>query len=141
MFWNKSKFKFSRKSIKELETCHPDLQRLFKEVIKQFDCSVIGGHRSNEQQNEFFKKGYTKLKGGQSKHNLKPSRAVDVCPYHEKKPNIDWECLGNFYVFAGYVLGVADQMDIKIRWGGSWNGSYDVRINKFNDLPHFQLED
>ena len=44
--------------MKELNTCHPELQRLFKEVIKQFDCSVIGGYRSNEQQEEFYRKGF-----------------------------------------------------------------------------------
>ena len=136
MFWNKSKFKFSRKSIRELETCHPDLQRLFKEVIKQFDCSIIGGRRSNEQQNEFFKKGYTKLRGGQSKHNNDPSLAVDVCPYP-----IDWKNKERFIYFAGYVKGIASQMNIKIRWGGDWDSDNIMKDQTFNDLPHFQLED
>lgn len=134
MFWNKSNFKFSRKSMKELETCHPELQRLFKEVIKQFDCSVIGGYRSNEQQEEFYRKGFSKLRGGQSKHNYHPSLAVDVCPYP-----IDWENKERFILFAGYVKGVANRLGIKIRWGGDWDSDNFMKDQTFNDLPHFEL--
>lgn len=132
--------KFSRKSKDKLDTCHTDLQRLFSEVVKTYDCTIIQGHRTLEEQEELYRQGLSQLKGGKSKHNKNPSYAVDVAPYHKQNPNIDWNCTGNFYLFAGYVLGMAQKMNIKIRWGGSWDGSNDIRKNKFNDLVHFELD-
>ncbi len=134
MFWKKPKYKFSRRSLKELSTCHPELQRLFKEVIKEFDCSVLGGYRSDEEQEEFFRKGYSKLRGGQSKHNHHPSLAIDVAPYP-----IDWKNIERFIYFAGYVKGMSRQMGIKIRWGGDWDSDNFMKDQSFNDLPHFEL--
>jgi peptidoglycan L-alanyl-D-glutamate endopeptidase CwlK len=130
---------FGRRSKEQLSSCHADLQKLFNEVIKHYDCTILEGHRSNEEQEELFNQGKSKLKAGKSKHNNTPSLAVDVAPYHIKKPNIDWDCADNFYLFSGYVLGVANQLGIKIRWGGSWDKTLDVRNNKFNDLVHFEL--
>ena len=130
---------FGRKSKEQLSSCHPDLQSLFNEVIKHYDCTILEGHRSNERQEKLFHQGQSKLRACQSKHNQSPSLAVDVAPYHIKKPNIDLNCTNNFYLFSGYVLGVANQLGIKIRWGGYWDKTLDVRNNKFNDLVHFEL--
>lgn len=129
---------FGKDSLARLSTCHPDLQKLFNEVIKHYDCTIIEGHRSDEDQLKAFERGKSKIKSG-GMHNKTPSLAVDVAPYYAKQPSIDWECSENFYTFAGYVIATAQQMKIKIRWGGSWNGSLDARENKFNDLVHFEL--
>ena len=43
--------RFGRTSLKRLNTCDEDLQALFKEVVKYFDCSVIEGHRNEARQN------------------------------------------------------------------------------------------
>ena len=67
--------KFSNKSKRLLKTCHQDLQDLFNEVIKYCDCKIIEGFRSPERQDELFDQERTKLKGGESKHNVKPSLA------------------------------------------------------------------
>lgn len=131
--------KFSSKSLANLKSCHKDLQKLFLEVVEKFDCTILEGHRSNAKQDELFKSKKSKVRAGQSKHNKTPSLAVDVAPYHKKYPNIDWDNVENFYIFAGYVLATADKLNIKIRWGGSWDMSLDVRNNKFNDLVHFEL--
>ena len=71
-----------------------------------------------------------------SKHNKLPSKAVDVAPYP-----IDWNDPDRFYHFAGYVRGIAEGMGIKIRWGGDWNGNFDLKDQNFYDLPHFELLD
>jgi len=60
--------------------------------------------------------------------------AVDVAPYP-----IDWDDLGGFYMFAGYVLRVAETMGIKIRYGGDWDGDRKTTDQRFKDLPHFEL--
>ena len=43
-------------------------------------------------------------------------------------------------LFAGFVLGVANQMGIKLRWGGDWDQDFEVQDNKFDDFPHFELK-
>lgn len=45
---------FGTKSKEKLETCHPKLQQLFNEVIKYVDCTVIWGHKTEEQQENDF---------------------------------------------------------------------------------------
>jgi peptidoglycan L-alanyl-D-glutamate endopeptidase CwlK len=127
-------FKFSQRSKDKLITCHPDLVRLFNEVIKHYDCSVLEGYRSNERQEQLFDDKKTKLRGGQSKHNQNPSLAVDVAPYP-----IRWNEPERFYHFGGFVLATAKQLNIPIRWGGDWDGDGDVTDQSFNDLPHFEL--
>jgi len=128
--------KFSIKSETKLNSCHPDLIKIFNEVIKNYDCTIIEGYRSNTRQEELFDQGKSKLKAGQSKHNKVPSMAVDVVPYP-----IDWNDKIRFYHFVGYVKGVADQLNIKIRCGADWDGDNDLKDQTFFDLPHFELED
>ena len=41
---------FSIVSKQRLNTCHQDLQKLFNEVIKHYDCAVIQGARSDFDQ-------------------------------------------------------------------------------------------
>ena len=43
---------FSQRSLNKLSTCHPDLQMLFTHVVKYYDCTVLSGHRGEEEQNE-----------------------------------------------------------------------------------------
>ena len=126
--------KFGKRSKRNLESAHEDLQELFLEVVKHFDCTVICGHRGELEQNKAYKDGFSKVKFPKGRHNANPSNAVDVCPYP-----VDWNDLGRFRYFAGYVMGVATQMGIRIRWGGDWNQDTQVKDNKFNDLPHFEL--
>lgn len=126
--------KFGKKSEERLATCHVDIQRLFNEVIKHYDCTVTCGHRGKDEQDEAVRTGVSKLAWPNSKHNSLPSKAVDVVPFP-----IDWEDMSRFYHFGGFVLAVAKQLGIKIRWGGDWNGDLKFRDEKFKDLPHFEL--
>ena len=127
--------KFSNRSKERLATCHADLQRLFNEVIKKYDCAILEGHRSNERQEELYHQGKSKLRAGFSKHNENPSIAVDVAPYP-----INWNDRNRFYHFVGYVKGVADQLGIEIRCGADWDGDNDLHDQTFFDLPHFELK-
>lgn len=126
--------KFGKASNARLDQCHPDLQRLFREVVKYHDCTVICGHRGKEEQEEAFRTGRSKLRFPRSKHNKFPALAVDVVPYP-----IDWKDTSRFYFFAGYVLGVAQRMGINIRWGGDFNRDLNLKNDSFIDMPHFEL--
>ena len=133
--------KYSKTSKEKLMTCVPDLIRLFNEVIKGYDCTIIYGHRDVNEQFELFKKGRKEVNGvwivenrseivtwkdgikKLSKHNYYPSEAIDVVPYP-----IDWIDIGRFKEFVEYVRGVANSLDIKIRYGAEWG-----------DYPHYEV--
>ncbi|MFA9409466.1 MAG: M15 family peptidase [Candidatus Dadabacteria bacterium] len=133
-------YSFSNRSIKNLESAHPDLQRLFNEVIKVIDCTVIFGHRTKEQQEEQFELGHTSLHFPRSLHNPKPSLAVDVVPYYANhKPHIDWHDTDKFYYFAGVVKGIASQLGIAITWGNDWDNDNDFKDTRWVDMPHYEL--
>jgi len=127
--------KFGKTSKQRLSTCHKDLQKVFNEVIKHVDCSILEGHRSGERQDKLFEEGKTKVKYPNGRHNANPSRAVDVAPYP-----IDWDDRERFHLFAGFVIGIAKSMGITLRWGGDWNMNFEVDDNQFDDFPHFELK-
>lgn len=138
-------YKFSNRSKNNLATADEKLQRVFNEVIKEFDCTIICGHRTPEEQFELFKKGREKIDGWwkvvdkskvvtnvdgstkKSKHNYYPSKAVDVVPYP-----LDWNNLESFKLLGSVVKRKAMELGINIEWGGDWTS--------FKDYPHFQIK-
>ena len=128
--------RFGSRSINRLKTCDQKLQELFYEVVKHFDCSIIEGNRGEERQNKAYADGKSKVKYPNGKHNKFPSGAVDVAPYP-----IDWSDRDRFHYFGGFVLGVAKQMGMNIRWGGDWNQDTETKDNKFDDLVHFEIKE
>lgn len=126
--------KFSESSEAKLDTCHYDLRKVFYVVVQKYDCSILVGHRTEAEQNEAFGKGNSQVKWPDSKHNSKPSRAVDVAPYP-----IDWKDRYRFAHFAGYVQGTAQMLGVGLRWGGDWDRDNDFTDQTFDDLVHFEL--
>jgi len=124
-------FKYSKRSQLKLSTCDERLQQLFNEVIKHRDCTVIWGHRGEEDQNRAFENGYSKAKWPDSEHNDLPSNATDVMPYHPDEPHIRWDDTQGLIEFANFVEGIAAVMGIKVRWGG--------RFKSFFDGAHWEL--
>jgi peptidoglycan L-alanyl-D-glutamate endopeptidase CwlK len=134
--------RFSETSKSKLSGCHRDLQTLFNHIILDRDCTVICGFRDEIAQNTAFSEGNTQKKWPDSKHNTQPSLAVDVAPYEAS--GVDWGKLQSAE-FAGYVMGVADQLlrigsiSHRIRRGVDWDGDYDVDDTKFWDACHFEI--
>jgi peptidoglycan L-alanyl-D-glutamate endopeptidase CwlK len=133
--------KFSQSSFSKLSTCHPDLQVLFYEIIKYFDCTILEGYRNEEDQEKAFRTGNTKLHYPHGNHNKTPSLAVDVAPYP-----INFSDTKLSLWFGGYVMGIAQRlkeegkMTHSVRWGGSWDGLGKlVRAGQLNDANHFEL--
>lgn len=127
---------FSETSYTRLETCHPDLQLLAREVIKIKDCTVIFGHRDEADQNRAFDEGKSKVKWPGSKHNKLPSDALDLAPWP-----LDWRDWKSFYFLGGIVMAKAHDLGIPIRWGGDWDGDGDLKDQNFYDLAHFELKE
>jgi len=130
--------RFSKRSLENLSTCHPLLQLVAKEAIKYVDFSVIWGHRPEDKQDMFFREGFSDLKWPFSKHNKVPSEAFDIVPWP-----INWDDRERFFYLAGVILTVAKNNSVKeisLRWGGAWDGSFNVKGQR-DDLAHFELLD
>ena len=125
---------YSKRSKERLETCDARLQRLFNEVIKEWDCTILCGHRGKEEQDEAFRQHRSKVQWPNGKHNSLPSRAVDVMPCP-----IDWHDIARLEQFANFVIRKADELGIRVRWGGDWNQNGTSRDERFFDGPHFEL--
>ena len=126
---------FSTTSKQKLNTCDQALQTLMNEAIKFVDFAVIWGWRDPEEQHKAFLAGNSKLDSGKgSLHETYPSRAVDIAP-----SPIDWKDRDRFILLAGIILGIANRMNIPIRWGGDWNGNFSIKDERFQDLGHFEL--
>jgi|TARA_R100001082_G_C4362524_1_gene160124 peptidoglycan L-alanyl-D-glutamate endopeptidase CwlK len=130
--------KFGKRSKQRLQGVDSKLINVLNEVCKYFDITVIEGIRSQERQNELVAQGKSKTKFG--KHVQ--GKAVDIAPYP-----IDWNARDDFHYLGGFVLGIASQMGINVRWGGDWSDSSlsqnrrTTKDNNFDDLVHFELKE
>lgn len=134
--------RFSRSSKKRLATCDARLQNILNQVIKYYDCKVLCGHRSKEEQNAAYnsRPQRSKVKWPKGKHNTTPSLAVDVAPYPiPYEWGEDWRDRVKFYELKAIIFFVAAQQDVNIRFGGDWDNDKDYKDNKFNDLVHFEI--
>lgn len=125
---------FSQKSLNKLFTCHPDLQKLFLEVIQDTDCTIIEGYRTKYEQDKAFYSGNSQLKYPNGNHNTYPSTAVDVwpCPVPKKEDGTIDDNSPAWDNFAKKVFSVAESLGINVVWGGSWESLV--------DKPHWELK-
>lgn len=131
------KFKFSKRSLAEIETLEPDLQIVLSKVMNWqiIDFTVIQGVRTIEEQKELVRTGKSRTMN--SKHlpnRFGMSEAVDIAPWP-----IDWNDPERFFFLGGLVFAAAEEMGVKLRWGGDWDSDKDFRDQTFIDLPHFEL--
>ena len=127
--------KFSKRSLSNLESCHAILQALAHEVIKNFDITIIEGHRGKAKQMEAYASGASSLKWPKSKHNILPSLAFDAIPY----PFVSWsgeaaeasfEAMGDAVLDAWQKLPQSLTEGYTLTWGGTW---------KMRDMVHFEI--
>ena len=138
-------YSYSATSRERLESCHPDLQVIWDEVIQWIDCAVFCGHRGEAKQRLAYLENKSKVRWPDSKHNSKPSMAIDSGPYFVEIHNTDWDDSLAFARFAGRIDQIADQLlkagaiSHSIRWGGDWSMNGRSTDQTFFDLPHFEL--
>ena len=142
--------KFSKTSIRNLESCHKDLQTLCEYMIQHYDFSVVYGHRSMNIQNDLFKKGRRLIPGFKgdrrehyqivdkqkvvtyrgfekpSKHNAMPSNAVDIIPWPT-----GWSNAYKIYELAGFAkasylyLKEIGEIENELIFGADWKNPAD----------------
>jgi len=125
-------------SQRKLLGAHWDFQIIIQKAIKitPIDFTVIESHRIKYIQDQYFKEGKSKVKYPKGKHNTIPSNAIDVVPYVNNA--VSWN-MAHCLVLAGVILTVANEMGIKIRWGGDWDMDGEpVTDQNFQDLVHYE---
>lgn len=152
-------YRFSRISQQRLDTLDPKLQDILNEAIKHIDFSIMQGYRSKEEQNRLYPK-FTKLRYPHSKHNRRPSLAVDICPFirpfgaitghpsqieglmiktGRRKREVEDFVVKSYARLMGNIERIAFEKDIKIRLGMDWTMDFNMLDQNFHDLAHIEL--
>lgn len=100
------------------------------EITKiDFGIPETGGVRTPQQQHQLFLDLLSKADGMYKRSKHQDGLALDVFAYH--KGEAKW---GTKYLaqVACAFLQAANELGIKIKWGGLWS--------TFRDMPHFELE-
>lgn len=127
-------FKFGKRSLDNLATCHPVLQTLAKKALEKnlLDFTVICGHRSKADQDAAFKAGTSGLRWPKSYHNRTPSLAMDLVPYPLNwKAIADFEALGILIEETWEDMTEEEKGGFDLFWGKNWV--------KLVDYPHWQI--
>lgn len=142
-------FRFSANSLKRLETCDERLQQVaVRAMAKQIiDFGISYGWRSEREQNALFDARRSKLRWPHSKHNAldvlgEPcARAFDAYPYIRDggKGFIPQTDTRYWYFLAGIIHAAAEEVGVKLRWGGDWDTDTFYGDQTFDDLGHFEL--
>jgi len=128
-----------------LNQCEGQLRELFHRVDTIVQVEILPSTiRTLEQQKAFVAAGTSKTMD--SKHLISPehpfSRAVDAGPYPHRWPQEGskdaWKDWARLYYFAGVVVAVGREMGIDVRYGGDWNGNFELKDENFFDGVHFE---
>jgi peptidoglycan L-alanyl-D-glutamate endopeptidase CwlK len=130
-------FKLSKNSLDKLSGVNPALQNVVKRAIEisTVDFAVVQGNRTQAEQNALYEQGRTKpgkVVTWTRKSNHIGGRAVDLAPFVKGK--IEWDDngkLGLWPKIANAMQQAANELGVKIGWGGNWQ--------KTKDRPHFEL--
>lgn len=124
---NKIEYKLSQRSLDKLQGVHRDLQRVIKEAITRspYDFGITEGLRTIERQKQLVAEGKSRTMNSRHLKGL----AVDIACYING--NVTWD-FAVYKEVADHIKAVAKLNDVKITWGGDWEG--------FRDGPHFQIE-
>ena len=119
-------YKLSQRSLDRMKGVDEKLVRVIKRAIEltPIDFTVTEGLRTPERQKELVAKGASQTFN--SKHII--GRAVDIAALPDNKLSWDVE---HYITISKYVKQAADELGIKIRWGGDFKS--------FFDGPHYEL--
>lgn len=119
-------FKFSQRSLDNLDGVHPDLQAVAHKALElaSIDFVVIEGLRSVSRQKKLFESGASRTMN--SRHLT--GHAIDIAAWVDGTVRWDWPL---YDVLAVYFKKAANDLGVKIIWGGDWQS--------FKDGPHYEL--
>ena len=124
--------KLGKRSLERLKGVDTLLVNVLNQAIKHFDFTIIEGLRTLETQKEYVAKGASKTL--KSKHI--DGKAVDIAPYP-----VDYDDTERFVYLGGFILGVASQLGVKLRWGLDWDMDTYTKDTNFRDIGHFEIRE
>ena len=138
-------YSLSQRSLKNLEGVHPNLVAVVKRAIEitEQDFVVIEGVRTQARQDELWAQGRTKpgpivtwtkdaSSDGMGKDGY--GHAVDICPFP-----VDWNDLSKFDAIYVAMMAAAQELGVRLRYGGDWDMDGKLREKGEMDSPHFEL--
>lgn len=119
-------FVLSRRSVQRLGGVNNDLVKVVKRAIEitEVDFAVLEGMRTLERQKKLLASGASTTLN--SRHLT--GHAVDLGAWVDGELSWHWP---HYYKIADAMKQAADELGVKIEWGGDWKS--------FPDGPHFQL--
>ena len=125
---------FGTRSKNRLKGVASSLVVVMEDAIEVIDFAIICGHRTEQQQNNAYEMGLSKVQWPNSKHNPYPSLAVDFAPWP-----INWNDHLAFARVWGVIEACAYRRGVKLRWGGDWDRDGSSRDQSFMDIGHVEL--
>ena len=142
------------KVINDINLLLPDFKIIVIKIISliselNYNFKVFETFRTQETQQEYFKRGVTKCDGIIKKSPHQLNKAVDFVYWTGN--NWSWDYVKFPYISFGYE--VLKQFEDKIKWGGVWSDvkannetleSFTAKVNqrikdkKFVDMPHYE---
>ncbi len=120
-------YKLGKRSLSRLKGVDGDLVRVVKRAIQisEVDFTVLEGMRTLQRQEKLYKSGASQTM--KSRHLI--GEAVDLGAWVDGGVEWSWPL---YYKIAEAMKEAADELGVKITWGGDWVS--------FKDGPHFQVE-
>lgn len=120
-------FKFSARSLRNLDGLHRDLVRAAHRALELSDVDfvVTEGLRTRERQRQLVAAGASRTMN--SRHIT--GHALDVAAWVGGTVRWDWPLYDRI---ATAFKAAARELDVQIVWGGDWKS--------FKDGPHFELD-
>ena len=139
-------FRFGSRSELNLNGVKPKLVDVVRRaLVKSFtDFAVIEGVRTVARQRELYAKGRT-APGDRvtwtmtSKHIT--GHAVDLVPINPETAKPDWNYMEGFNEIYRAMMLAAEELQVKIRYGGDWDRDGKLREKGETDSPHFELDE
>lgn len=128
------KFHFSSRSLRALAGVHPGLIAVAWLALmrSKVDFTVVEGLRDLETQRQNVAKGVSQtMKSRHLRQEDGFGHAVDLYPYLDGSVQVNAPEEA-FQGIAYAMQSAADELGVRITWGGSWK--------TFKDMPHFQYE-
>lgn len=135
---------YGQSSSSKRDTCDPKLIRVMDRGLElsPVDITIVWGWRDEETQNSFFDMEVSKKRWPDSKHNFTiegvgpSSQAFDFGPWVEG--GIPWDDTHLFALIAGVFFAAAEDLNIKLRWGGDWDMDGLTTDQTFMDWGHME---
>ena len=132
-----SNYNFGFDSTAALDTADDRLQWIAHKVLLIKDHSLLKGHRPENEQNEAFEDGNSKLQWPKGKHNALPSKALDVQTY--PRPPDEGDLRSEQFYLLGLYVGIGAELGIELRTGADWDDDGEVADNGWDDLFHVEI--